>query len=110
MTDIDKDGLEVARKVFDAFCECEADDGFEAAILAYLSHMEAKRKPAEEVARRRRLQPVHRGQPFTREELESRMDSICRCRGQYDCDCVTVVNQARAELYAAAIKADRGEK
>jgi hypothetical protein len=38
-------------------------------------------------------------EPFTQAELDKRMDQICGCRGQLDCQCVTVFNQAYSELW-----------
>jgi Lar family restriction alleviation protein len=53
-----------------------------------------KRKP-------RQPEPTPRGRPapFTSAELEARMDAICGCSGQHDCDCVSVYNRATAELW-----------
>lgn len=38
-------------------------------------------------------------EPFTQAELDKRMDEICGCNGRHDCECVTVFNQAKSELW-----------
>lgn len=43
--------------------------------------------------------PLPSPEPFTQAELDKRMDQICGCRGQHDCQCVTVFNQAYSELW-----------
>lgn len=37
--------------------------------------------------------------PFDMAELEARVNKICGCTGQYDCDCVSVFNKASTELW-----------
>lgn len=91
---IDKDGLEAARRAYADKCVTKHAavvydvESLEAAILAYLSHMEAKRKPAEEVAR----------------------EVVKQYHGSHN-DPSRVLYSTLLESYiAAAIKADRGEK
>lgn len=38
-------------------------------------------------------------EPFTEAELSDRIDSICGCKGQYDCRCISVFNKAFSELW-----------
>ena len=37
--------------------------------------------------------------PISGASITERMVQICGCQGQYDCDCVSVENQARRELW-----------
>jgi hypothetical protein len=37
--------------------------------------------------------------PISGEAITNRMMAICGCKGQYDCDCVSVQNLARMELW-----------
>ena len=37
--------------------------------------------------------------PYTMEELARRVDEICGCAGKYDCQCISVFNRARSELW-----------
>ena len=37
--------------------------------------------------------------PFTMAELEAKCNQICGCEGQYNCDCVSVKNQAARQLW-----------
>lgn len=37
--------------------------------------------------------------PISGEAITNRMMEICGCKGQYDCDCVSVENLARQELW-----------
>jgi hypothetical protein len=62
-----------------------------------------KRKP-----RQPEPTPSGRPAPFTSAELEARMDAICGCSGQHDCDCVSIYNRATAELWTEknALKPD----
>lgn len=43
--------------------------------------------------------PESRG-PFSGAQIAERMMSICGCSGKYDCDCVSINNQAVQELYS----------
>lgn len=47
----------------------------------------------------RRMKPQPACEAYSSEELAQRMMQICGCKGQWDCDCVTVGNQARSELW-----------
>lgn len=51
-----------------------------------------------EVVVRRMKAPAAEG-PFTGEQIAERVMRICGCRGRYDCNCVSVINQARIELW-----------
>lgn len=42
---------------------------------------------------------IREDSPFTMEQLEERADKVCGCNGRYDCDCVSVFNQASRELW-----------
>ncbi len=54
-------------------------------------------KPAEVVVRRMKAPPAEG--PFTGEQIAQRVMRICGCQGRYDCNCVSVINQARIELW-----------
>lgn len=65
---------------------------------------EAAARAKESGARRR--QPLDPGPQGWRlppnvasADLEARIDLICGCNGKYDCDCVSVFNQASRELW-----------
>lgn len=47
---------------------------------------------------RRMVTPPDDG-PIQGADLAARMMKICGCKGQYDCDCVTVRNRATQELW-----------
>ena len=51
---------------------------------------------AEEI--RRMKTPADDG-PIKGEAIAQRMMRICGCKGKFDCDCVSVENQARSELW-----------
>ena len=36
---------------------------------------------------------------FTQDQVRDEMMKICKCKGQYDCDCVSVRNIAMQNLY-----------
>jgi hypothetical protein len=38
-------------------------------------------------------------EPFSADDLEARIDKICGCAGQWDCNCVSVFNRAMSELW-----------
>jgi hypothetical protein len=46
--------------------------------------------------------------PISGAALALRMQAICGCAGQYDCDCVTVRNRAGQELWTEYNQAMRG--
>lgn len=52
-------------------------------------------------ARRRVIDPswVPEGAPFTMLDFEARVDKICGCGGRHDCNCVSVFNKAKVELW-----------
>lgn len=54
-------------------------------------------KPTEVVIRKMKTPEGCRA--FTGEQLADRMMQICGCKGRHDCDCVSVQNQARVELW-----------
>lgn len=45
--------------------------------------------------------------PYTMEEFQARVDKICGCSGRHDCDCVSVFNQARVELWTEGNERNR---
>jgi hypothetical protein len=47
----------------------------------------------------RRMKPQPACEAYSSEELAQRMMQICGCKGQWDCDCVTVRNKASSELW-----------
>jgi hypothetical protein len=47
----------------------------------------------------RRMKAPPSSGPISGERIAQRMMAICRCKGQYDCDCTSVQNEARAQLW-----------
>jgi hypothetical protein len=47
----------------------------------------------------RRMKPQPACEAYSSEELAQRMMQICGCKGQWDCDCISVQNKARSELW-----------
>jgi hypothetical protein len=58
-------------------------------------HVLLKQSP---VGVRRMKTPPSSG-PISGERIAERMMAICRCKGQYDCDCTSIQNEARAQLW-----------
>jgi hypothetical protein len=50
-------------------------------------------------SRKRQAPKMQGNEPFTAQELSDRMDAICGCNGEWDCDCVSVVNKAFRSLW-----------
>jgi hypothetical protein len=56
------------------------------------------RRDAEPMSgRKRKQQPAT--EAYTQAEIEARIDRICGCVGGDDCDCVSVFNRARVQLW-----------
>lgn len=47
----------------------------------------------------RRMKTQQATDAYSSEQLAQRMMQICGCKGQWDCDCVTIRNQASSELW-----------
>lgn len=47
----------------------------------------------------RRMRARRDDGPISGEAVAQRMMSICGCKGQHDCSCVSLENQARVELW-----------
>ena len=89
----------------------KAEDAAMAELEAYTKALAARELASKDPAARKRqpLAITHRWgdqreahfvpPTVTSEILEARIDEICGCGGKHDCDCVSVFNQAKRELW-----------
>jgi hypothetical protein len=55
--------------------------------------------PKEPVICVRRMKTPPSSGPISGERIAARMLTICGCKGQYDCDCASIQNEARSQLW-----------
>jgi hypothetical protein len=70
---------------------------YEAGRKAGIAEQHALLKQSPVGVRRMKTPPP--SGPIPGERIAERMMAICRCKGQYDCECVSVHNEARSQLW-----------
>lgn len=82
------------------FLGAGADDkGSEVHVFLKKDEAFAESAADETSCRKRKPCRMVGDEPFSQAELDARIDAICGCEGKYDCDCVSVSNQAKIELW-----------